>query len=173
MEVCESFATLAPALLGQMLLFFASLYFFVATRHDTRAAILTLCFGRRLRWRVAHIFRDVEAMVSRYLLSITLINVAEGAALAAGLWLLGVPSALLWGVLAAISAFIVATSRAIVRSRRVPLSTVRGVARPLTAGSKRIRSSPACRARTGSVRREPPACRTRRTARGDGQTVGQ
>lgn len=51
----ESFATVAPALVGQVLLFFASLYFFVATRHQTRTAILKLCFDRRLRWRVAHI----------------------------------------------------------------------------------------------------------------------
>ncbi|WP_274627552.1 AI-2E family transporter [Arvimicrobium flavum] len=103
----ESFATLAPALLGQILLFFASLYFFVATRHETRAAILSLCFSRRLRWRVAHIFRDVESMVSRYLLSIALINLAEGASLALGLWLIGVPSAILWGAVAAIANFIV------------------------------------------------------------------
>jgi predicted PurR-regulated permease PerM len=103
----QSFATIAPALIGQILLFFASLYFFVATRHETRTAILALCFNRRLRWRVAHIFRDVEATVSRYLLSIALINIGEGAAVALGLWLVGIPSALLWGALAAIANFIV------------------------------------------------------------------
>lgn len=102
-----SVATLAPAVIGQTLLFFASLYFFVATRHDTRTTVLRLCFDRRLRWRVAHIFRDVETMVSRYLLSITLINLAEGVAVAASLWLIGIPSALLWGVLAALANFIV------------------------------------------------------------------
>jgi predicted PurR-regulated permease PerM len=103
----ESFATLAPALLAQILIFLASLYFFVATRHQTRAAILKLCFTRRLRWRVAHIFRDVEALVSRYLLSISLINVVEGVAVGVGLWLAGVPSAALWGALAVVSNFIV------------------------------------------------------------------
>ena len=64
----ESVATLAPAVVAQILIFLASLYFFVATRHQTRTAILKLCFTRRLRWRVAHIFRDVETLVSRYLL---------------------------------------------------------------------------------------------------------
>jgi predicted PurR-regulated permease PerM len=103
----ESVATLAPALLAQILIFLASLYFFVATRHQTRLAILKLCFTRRLRWRVAHIFRDVEALVSRYLLSISLINVAEGVAVGIGLWLAGVPSAALWGALAVVSNFIV------------------------------------------------------------------
>ena len=77
---------LAPAVLGQILIFFACLYFFVATRHQTRTAILKLCLNRRLRWRVAHIFRDVERMVSRYLLSITVINMLEGFAVGVGLF---------------------------------------------------------------------------------------
>lgn len=102
-----SAATLAPTLVAQFLIFFASLYFFVATRHQTRAAILGMCFNRRLRWRVAHIFRDVEWMVSRYLLSITGINVALGIAVTAALWLVGVPSPYLWGVLAALLNFVI------------------------------------------------------------------
>ena len=96
----ESAAWLAPAIFMQFILFFVSLYFFVATRFDIRNSILALCFERRLRWRVAHIFRDVEAMVSRYLLSITAVNFCLGLAVAAAMWMLGVPSPLLWGVLA-------------------------------------------------------------------------
>lgn len=103
----ESVAVVAPALLGQFLLFFASLYFFVATRHQTRAAVLRLCFDRRLRWRVAHVFRDVERLVSRYLLSISVINILEGVAVGIGLALIGIPSALLWAAIAAISNFVV------------------------------------------------------------------
>lgn len=103
----ETMATLAPAVLGQILIFFACLYFFVATRHQTRTALLKLCFDRRLRWRVAHIFRDVERMVSRYLLSITVINILEGFAVGVGLYLIGVPSAPLWGALAALTNFVV------------------------------------------------------------------
>ncbi len=103
----ESMAVLAPAIIGQVLIFFACLYFFIATRHQTRTAMLKLCLNRRLRWRVAHIFRDVERMVSRYLLSISVINVLEGLAVGVGLALIGVESAALWGALAAISNFIV------------------------------------------------------------------
>jgi predicted PurR-regulated permease PerM len=102
----ESLARLAPAVIAQILIFFASLYFFVATRHQTRVAILNLCFKRRLRWRVAHIFRDVEGLVSRYLLSIGIINIAEGFAVGVGLFLIGIPSAPLWGALAALSNFV-------------------------------------------------------------------
>lgn len=103
----ESVALVAPAVLAQILIFLACLYFFVATRNQTRAAVLKLCFDRRMRWRVAHIFRDVERMVSRYLLSITIINIAEGAAVGVALYLIGVPSAALWGALAALTNFVV------------------------------------------------------------------
>jgi predicted PurR-regulated permease PerM len=103
----ESVATLAPAVIAQILIFLASLYFFIATRDNTRTAILRLCLSRRLRWRTAHIFRDVETFVSRYLLSITVINVSEGVAVGAGLYLVGVQDAMLWGALAAVANFII------------------------------------------------------------------
>ena len=103
----ESMAYLAPAILAQVLIFFASLYFFVATRNQTRVAILKMCFNRKLRWRVAHIFRDVEGLVSRYLLSITIINIGLGTAVGTTLWMLGVPSAFLWGAIAGLLNFVV------------------------------------------------------------------
>ncbi|WP_036486498.1 AI-2E family transporter [Nitratireductor basaltis] len=103
----ESVAVLAPTLLAQLLIFLASLYFFVATRHQTRAAILTIFIDRRLRWRAAHIFREVEDLVSGYLLAITLINIGLAIAVGLGLLMIGVPSALLWGALAGILNFVI------------------------------------------------------------------
>lgn len=103
----EDMAVMAPTVLAQILFFMASLYFFVATRHQIRAAVLRLCMTRRLRWRMAHVFYDVETMVSRYLLSITAINLGLALAVTLGLWLAGVPSPALWGALAGILNFIV------------------------------------------------------------------
>jgi len=102
-----SVAVLAPALIAQLLLFMASLYFFIATRNDIRIAVLRLCAGRRMRWRTAHIFRDVEALVSRYLLSIAAINIGMGLAVTLALWVAGVPSPALWGTLAGLLNFII------------------------------------------------------------------
>ena len=102
-----SLATLAPAIGAQILVFLASLYFFIATRDQTRVAILRLCVNRKLRWRVAHIFRDVEELVSRYLLSITAINLGLAAAVTLALWLVGVPQPALWGALAGILNFVI------------------------------------------------------------------
>ena len=103
----ESVAFLAPAIIGQVLLFLASLYFFVATRHQTRHAVLRICTTRKIRWRVACIFRDIEQSVSRYLLSIAVINAGLGVAVGLAMFAIGMPSAALWGALAAILNFIV------------------------------------------------------------------
>lgn len=96
-----SIALIAPAIAAQVLLFLASLYFFVATRHHIRLSVLSLCVSRRMRWRTAHIFSEVEAKVSRFLLSVTVINLCVGTAVSLAMWAIGMPSPLLWGALAA------------------------------------------------------------------------
>lgn len=90
----------APAALGQILIFFGGLYFFLAARDAIRVGILSLCFTRKMRWRTAHVFRDVELRVSRYLLTITVVNLCLGSLVAIAMWLVGMPSPLLWGALA-------------------------------------------------------------------------
>lgn len=95
-----SIALLAPAIAAQVLVFLASLYFFVATRDHIRISVLSLCVSRRMRWRTAHIFQDVEQRVSRFLLSITFINFCVAVAVTLAMWAIGMPSPLLWGALA-------------------------------------------------------------------------
>ena len=101
-----SVALIAPAILAQILIFLASLYFYVATRDHIRISILSLCVTRRLRWRTAHVFRDVEAKVSRFLLSITFINFCVGCAVSLAMWAIGTPSPILWSAMAAVLNYI-------------------------------------------------------------------
>jgi predicted PurR-regulated permease PerM len=93
-------AFIAPAILGEILVFLVSLYFYLATRENIRISILSLCVTRRLRWRTAHVFRDVEAKVSKFLLSVTLLNICVGVVMTIATWWLGLPSPILWGALA-------------------------------------------------------------------------
>jgi len=93
-------ALIAPAIGAQVLLFLASLYFFVATRHHIRLSVLSLFVSRRMRWRAAHIFSDVEQKVSRFLLTVTVVNICVGTAVTLAMWALGMPSPLLWGAMA-------------------------------------------------------------------------
>ena len=99
-------AFLAPAMLAQTLIFLASLYFFLATRDSIRISTLSLCVTRRMRWRMAHVFRDVEGKVSRYLLTISLVNIGVGVVVTVATWALGMPTPLLWGALAAVLNYI-------------------------------------------------------------------
>lgn len=95
-------ALMAPAIAAQVLIFLVSLYFFLATRENIRVSALSLCYTRRMRWRVAHVFRDVEDKVSRYLITISLVNVGVGVVVTLVMWGIGMPSPVLWGALAAI-----------------------------------------------------------------------
>lgn len=99
-------AMMAPNLLADMLLFLAGLYFFLATRHQLRFSILSLFFSRRLRWRAAHVFHDVEEKVSKFLVTSTLINLGVGIATTILTFAIGLPSPLLWGALAFVMNFI-------------------------------------------------------------------
>jgi predicted PurR-regulated permease PerM len=93
-------AFIAPAILGEILVFLVSLYFYLATRDGIRMSVLSLVVSRKLRWRAAHVFRDVESKVSRFLLSITFLNIGVGVVMTIVTWWLGLPSPLLWGALA-------------------------------------------------------------------------
>ncbi len=106
-------AMLAPAIAAQVLIFLASLYFFVATRDHIRISVLSLCVTRKTRWRTAHVFRDVEQKVSRFLLSVTMINLCVGAAVTLAMWVIGMPSPFLWGAMAAVLNYIPYVGQAI------------------------------------------------------------
>lgn len=56
--------------------------------------------------RAVQIVRQTEGDISRYLLTITLINTLLGCAVAAATWLYGLPNPLLWGALSALLNFI-------------------------------------------------------------------
>lgn len=103
----QSAVSLGPTIVAEMLIFLASIYFFVATRDRFRVAVLAMCFTRRMRWRFAHFFRDVEVLISRYLATITVINIGLGVVVTVALWAIGMPSPLLWGVLAILLNFVI------------------------------------------------------------------
>jgi predicted PurR-regulated permease PerM len=103
----QSVVSLGPKIVAELLIFLASIYFFVATRDRFRLAVLSMCFTRRMRWRFAHFFRDVEVLISRYLATITVINIGLGVVVTFALWMIGMPSPLLWGVLAILLNFVI------------------------------------------------------------------
>ena len=102
-----------PAFLMQLLIFFATAYFFLLTRKDIRAKTLRACFRNRTRLRLARAFREIERSLVTYLGQITLINIGLGLATTIAMWLLGLPTPYLWGVLAAVLNYIMYVGPAI------------------------------------------------------------
>ena len=56
--------------------------------------------------RALRVVYDVEREVSRYLLTVAIINAALGVVIGLGLWAIGMPTPLLWGVMAALLNFL-------------------------------------------------------------------
>lgn len=79
--------------------------FILLQREDLRDRAIRLMGGRDLN-RATQAIDDAASRVSRYLLAQGMVNLTYGIAFGLGLWLLGVPNALLWGLLAALLRFI-------------------------------------------------------------------
>ena len=56
--------------------------------------------------RALRVVYDVEREISRYLLTVTVINIGLGVAVAAGMWAIGMPTPILWGMAAALLNFL-------------------------------------------------------------------
>jgi predicted PurR-regulated permease PerM len=57
-------------------------------------------------WRAVEISREIQRSISRYLLTVSLINAGLGLAVGSMLWVLGMPNAAMWGGVAAILNFL-------------------------------------------------------------------
>jgi predicted PurR-regulated permease PerM len=84
----------------------ALLYFLLASGDFFLRRLMHVLSRRRDRRRAAEIAAEVERDVSAYLLAVTVVNVVFGAVVALAMWLLGMPNAALWGVLAAATNYV-------------------------------------------------------------------
>lgn len=79
--------------------------FFLARREDLRDRFIRL-IGQGQVTGTTHALGDAGLRVSRYLLMLTVVNVAFGCAVGLGLHLIGLPNAMLWGILTATMKFV-------------------------------------------------------------------
>ena len=79
--------------------------FMLLGREDLRDRIIHL-FGRGRLHVTTHALDEAGARVSRYLVAQCIVNVTYGIPIGVGLWLIGIPNAILWGVLAAVLRFV-------------------------------------------------------------------
>lgn len=100
-------AFLAPSLAAQIILFLACLFFFIATRNGLRRSIMAQLKKSRRRTKLARILVKIEKQISSYMLHITLINIMLALVVSGALWVMHVPSPLLWGLLAGMLNFVI------------------------------------------------------------------
>jgi len=79
--------------------------FFLVQREDLRDRLIRLAGSTDLH-RTTTAIDDAGHRLSRYLLTQTALNAAFGVTIAAGLALIGVPNAILWGILAAVLRYV-------------------------------------------------------------------
>lgn len=98
---------IAPAVAAQILTFIGTLFFFLLTRDDIYDWVSRRLASPSQRGQVAARLRHAEMTVSRYFVTITTINAALGAATAAALQVIGLPGAILWGIVAFLLNYVV------------------------------------------------------------------
>jgi predicted PurR-regulated permease PerM len=91
----------APQYLAQIMVLIGTLYFFLLARAD-----IYRFFGQTISRLSEEDLHFAEGQVSRYFLTVTLINASFGLIVTAVMSLLGMPSPVLWGILAFLVNFI-------------------------------------------------------------------
>lgn len=102
----RSAATGVPEIIAKIGLTLFLLLFLLASGDLFREKLVKILPTLSDKKRAVQIARDIENEVSRYLLTITGINVATGFLVGTGLWFIGMPNPLLWGVLAVFLTYI-------------------------------------------------------------------
>lgn len=84
---------------------FIFLIFILLQREDLRNRFIRLAGAHDIQ-RTTAALDDAGGRLSRFLLTQVVLNAGFGAVIGLGLWLIGVPSAILWGLLAAVLRFV-------------------------------------------------------------------
>jgi len=90
----------------QLALFFVTLIFFLAAQIDFRRYMVSLFSTRDGKLRFIRISNDIERNLVSYLAIVTVINFALGLVVMGGAWLFGLPSPVIFGVLAMVFNYI-------------------------------------------------------------------
>jgi predicted PurR-regulated permease PerM len=94
-----------PAI-GQMLIFFGTLFFMLLGRSKIRRVLVAFFDEREARLRMLKIMNDVEHNLTGYLSVVTLINIAIGVCAGFAAWVTGLSDPIAWAVLGFILNFI-------------------------------------------------------------------
>ena len=98
-------AFITPAA-GELLLFFGTLFFFLAGQLELRARFVSLFAERESKLRFLRIMNDIEKHLTGYLVVVSIINATLGVIVGIGAFLLGFPNPAFFGLAAAVLNYI-------------------------------------------------------------------
>lgn len=98
-------AFLTPAV-GEIVLFLLTLFFFLVGRIQFRRQLVLVFRNQEARLSVLRILNDVEHSLTRYICTVSVINLGVGLVTGLGAFALGLPRPLLWGVFAFVCNFV-------------------------------------------------------------------
>ena len=105
-RMLESAIGVVTPAIGEFILFVGSLLFFLAGRIQIKRKVVQAIGPRSGRLTALRVFREIEGRLGTYLFTATSINAGLAVATAALTWALGLPTPLLWGVLAGVLNYI-------------------------------------------------------------------
>jgi predicted PurR-regulated permease PerM len=97
LQVAAAFLT--PTL-AELVVFFATLFFYLLGREELRRHLVMLFGPRESRLRALKIISNIESNLARFFATVTLINAVVGTLTCIGAWIIGLPSPAVLGLLA-------------------------------------------------------------------------
>jgi predicted PurR-regulated permease PerM len=104
--LADAFLTQTPEFIASGVVMFILLYFLLAYDGVFLTKIIKVIPRLAHKKRAVSIVREIEMQISRYLLTITLINIGLGTAVGLTVHLLGLRNPIMWGVLVALLNFV-------------------------------------------------------------------
>jgi predicted PurR-regulated permease PerM len=104
--LAESFFSQTPEFIASTVLMLILLYFLLASDGVFLAKIIKLNKALEDKKRALSIMREIESQISRYLLTVTAINIGLGAAVGITVYFLGLRNPIMWGVMVALLNFV-------------------------------------------------------------------
>jgi predicted PurR-regulated permease PerM len=92
-------AFITPAA-GELVIFFTTLLFFLIGQIELRNQVVSLFGSQHSKLRFLKIMRDIEHNLAGYLAVVTMVNIGIAAIVSFGVWLIGFPNPLIFGLLA-------------------------------------------------------------------------
>jgi predicted PurR-regulated permease PerM len=104
--LAEAFLTQTPEFIASGVVMFILLYFLLAYDGIFLAKLIKASPRLKDKKRAVSIVREIEAQISRYLLTITAINIGLGLAVGVAVHFLGMRNPIMWGMLVALLNFV-------------------------------------------------------------------